>query len=165
MREGTLADQIVTWEKPLRAYARRLTRRNPDLVDDLVQETIVRALLHSNQFETGTNLGAWLHTILRNTFFTEVRLARRYAAEGCAPEREASSAAQTWAVELGELSSHYTDLPDSQREAISFVAVNGDSYETAALKAGCAVGTMKSRVSRARAALSIAAENHLDHAA
>ena len=155
---NSLANQIVGYSGPLRGYARRLARNNSGLVDDLVQDTILRALVHSDQFKPGTNLGAWLHTILRNSFLNELRRTQRFAgvSEGNTLDEQngVRDAGQTWAVELREVAAHYGELPKVQREAISLVAVHGYSYEKAALKAGCAVGTMKSRVSRARAALS-----------
>jgi RNA polymerase sigma-70 factor (ECF subfamily) len=157
MREQSLANQIVEHSGRLRGYARRLARDNTGLADDLVQDTIMRALVHGDQFAPGTNLSAWLHTILRNSFFNELRRVRHFTSvtEGKTPgeQNEIIDAEQPWAVELKEVAAHYAELPDAQREAINLVAVRGYSYEQAALKAGCAVGTIKSRVSRARAAL------------
>jgi RNA polymerase sigma-70 factor, ECF subfamily len=166
MPEQSFANQIVSFSAHLKRYARRLAKNSAVLADDLVQDTILRALVHSDQFEPGTNLGAWLHTILRNSFSNEIRRTRGFVGVNEANTLDglngAMDADQNWRVELRELAAHYGELPEAQREAISLVALHGYSYEKAALKVGCAVGTMKSRVSRGRAALSRAA---LDKAA
>ena len=153
--EQTFAEQVVGHREKLCGYARKLTGSRM-LVDDIVQETILKALLHSDQFTPGTNLNAWLYAIMRNTYFNHVRVSRRYSAID-----QVSNSADTLmgpgqfsAVELKEVSNYFDALPQSQREALNLVAIEGNSYEDAAQIAGCACGTMKSRVSRARMALS-----------
>lgn len=137
----------------LRAYAKKLTR-NGDLIDDLVQETVMRALVYSDQFIPGTNLSAWLYTILRHCYFSELRRAKRFSTLNEEPYRDRPAVpSQIWALEAKELAKHVAALPNAQREALTLVAVEGNSYDAAANKVGCPAGTMKSRVSRARAAL------------
>jgi RNA polymerase sigma-70 factor (ECF subfamily) len=117
---------------------------------------VLKALLHADQFAPGTNLKAWLYTILRNCYFNEVRRASRFSelGEGHAWESaHARDGGQLSKIELDELEGEISALPRVQQVAIALVAIEGESYEAAALKVGCASGTMKSRVSRARAAL------------
>jgi RNA polymerase sigma-70 factor (ECF subfamily) len=134
----------------LRAFARMLAR-NSMLADDLVQETALRALTNVDKFTPGTNLKAWLATILRNQFYNELRGRARLAAyaeavpplAGCDGDQEAHLA-------LREFEEAYHALPAAQRDALSLVGASGFSYEEAARIVGCAEGTVKSRVSRAR---------------
>jgi RNA polymerase sigma-70 factor (ECF subfamily) len=151
----TFADEVVEHSAKLRGYARKLAG-NHCLVDDIVQDTILGALVHSNHFKPGTNLSAWLYTILRNCYFNELRRTRQFSLLNEATileQQPPTDADQIWAVQAKEVSEHFASLPRTQREALSLVALEGNSYETAGLKAGCACGTMKSRVSRGRAAL------------
>jgi RNA polymerase sigma-70 factor (ECF subfamily) len=176
MLSQSFPDQVVGYSGRLRGYARKLGATS-SLTDDLVQETILRALLHADQFRAGTNLSAWLHTILRHCYFNERRSQRRMlVSDDIDADDRAMGAEQTWRVELQELEKLVTTLPVAQREALALVAVEGCSYDDAALKAGCPTGTMKSRVSRARSALLTAMESsgsprqpgkaeHLDKAA
>lgn len=137
----------------LRAYARSLAR-DPDEADDLVQETLVKALGSQHQFTPGTNLRAWLFTILRNTFFTRFQKRRR---EPTMPVDEmpqvATKPAQVWSYKLRVVHEAVGRLPVDQREALMLVGGAGMSYEEAAEICGCAIGTIKSRVSRARGRL------------
>ncbi len=159
MLAKSFADEVVERSAKLKGYARKLTG-NRSAADDLIQETILRALVHSDQFKAGTNLSAWLSTILRNCYFNELRRSRQFSAlnEAICPQQPPIDTDQMWAVQAKETAQHVAALPRVQREALSLVAVEGNSYEIAARKAGCASGTMKSRVSRARAALLRAAE-------
>jgi RNA polymerase sigma-70 factor, ECF subfamily len=126
--------------------------------EDLVQETVLRALVHADQFRPGTNLIAWLTTILRNCHFNELRSANRLTSLEDIPEAgmPATYDSQDAHLRFLETERRLGDLPAAQREAIALVAVNGYSYEEAAQLAKCAIGTMKSRVSRARAELASA---------
>ena len=144
-------DDVVQHLCRLQSFARRLAG-NRSAADDLVQETVLRALVHSDQFTPGTNLQAWLMTILRNAYFTEKRRERRLthfdpeaAAALPAPEGQ-----QEWSARMREVAQRLDKLPAVQRQALLLVGLNGLSYQRAAAIAGCAVGTMKSRVSRAR---------------
>lgn len=140
----------------LRAFARMLAR-NPSAADDLVQDTVLRAISHKEQFQVGTNLRAWLMTILRNSFFNDNRrMALRAArAREVAHLEPVQSGGQEERLALRDLKREFEKLPATQREALVLVGANGFSYEEAAQIAGCAVGTMKSRVSRARLHLQV----------
>ena len=159
MSPQSFAEQVVGYSSRLRASAFNLGA-NSSFTDDLVQETVLRALVHADQFRLGTNLGAWLHTILRNCYFNECRTRRRFAVNDASNlDDRAIGAEQLWTIELQEIEKLIAALPQSQREALALVAVEGHSYQAAAAKVGCACGTMKSRVSRARSALLLAAKS------
>jgi RNA polymerase sigma-70 factor, ECF subfamily len=138
----------------LRAFAISLCG-NVDRADDLVQETLLRALANIDSFQPGTNMSAWLFTILRNHFRSEYRKRRREVedSDGHYAERLKSQPAQIGQVEFREFREALAQLPPDQREALVLVGASGFSYEEAANICGCAVGTIKSRVNRARTRL------------
>ncbi len=138
----------------LRAFAISLCG-NVDRADDLVQETLVRALANIQSFQPGTNMSAWLFTILRNHFRSEYRKRRREVedTEGHYAESLKSQPEQYGQVEFREFRQALAQLPADQREALILVGASGFSYEEAAHICGCAVGTIKSRVNRARTRL------------
>ena len=138
----------------LRAFAYSLTY-DLDRSDDLVQDTLVRAWIKADSFTRGTNLTAWLFTILRNLFYSEQRKRRREVedADGLQAARLASLPEQEVRVELAQFQAALDRLPDTQREALILVGAQSFTYEEAAAICGVAVGTVKSRVSRARARL------------
>jgi len=138
----------------LRAFAISLSG-NVDRADDLVQETLLRALAHIDSFQPGTNMSAWLFTILRNLFRSEYRKRRREVEdpEGHYAETLKSQPEQSGRVEFEEFRTALSKLPDDQREALILVGASGFSYDEAAAICGCAVGTIKSRVNRARTRL------------
>lgn len=138
----------------LRAFARSLAG-NRDRADDLVQETVMRALANRDKFQEGTNLHAWLVTILRNQFYSEGRKRRREVedAEGMHAARLSDIPAQPGHLELDDFLRAMRLLPDEQREALILIGASGFSYEEAAEICGVRVGTVKSRVSRARSRL------------
>lgn len=140
----------------LRAFGFSLARNRAD-ADDLVQETLVKAWAHRARFETGTNLRAWLFTILRNSWYTGAARRRREVAdeEGRHAASLTSEANQEWTAELTALQQALNTLPPEHREAIIMVGAAGLSYQEAADIAGCAVGTVKSRVNRARRRLAL----------
>ncbi|QRM34441.1 sigma-70 family RNA polymerase sigma factor [Microvirga sp. VF16] len=144
-------DGIMDNLAPLRAYAISLTKA-VDRAEDLVQDTVLRALSRQESFEAGTNLQAWLFTILRNSFFTEHRRAAREIedVDGRLAGAMTTSADQDSRLVLQELAAALARLPQEQREALLLVAMEGLSYEETAAALGCAVGTVKSRVNRAR---------------
>src|SRR5262245_35760872 len=149
-----LSRDILSAVPRLRAFAVSLTA-STDRADDLVQETMVRALAHIEQFQPGTNLRAWLFTILRNQFNSEYR-QRRWIVEdsdGIYVGSLKTIAQQNSWLEFQELRAALTKLPPEQREAVVLVGASGMSYEEAAAICGCAVGTIKSRVNRGRARL------------
>jgi RNA polymerase sigma-70 factor, ECF subfamily len=149
-----IRDDILKVVPNLRAFAVSLSG-NVDRADDLVQETLLRAFAKIDSFQPGTNLSAWLFTILRNQFRSEYRKRRREVedADGKYSERLKSQPEQIGKIEFGELKTALAALPDDQREALILVGASGFSYEETAEICGCAVGTIKSRVNRARTRL------------
>jgi RNA polymerase sigma-70 factor (ECF subfamily) len=152
--DPAIRDQVLSTVPSLRAFAISLCG-NIDRADDLVQETLLRALSHIDSFEPGTNMPAWLFTILRNLFRSEYRKRRREVedADGRYADTLKSHPEQTGRVEFEEFRTALTKLPSDQREALILVGASGFSYEDAASICGCAVGTIKSRVNRARTRL------------
>src|SRR5271156_5710592 len=128
---------------------------NVDRADDLVQETLTKALLNSGSFQPGTNLMAWLFTVLRNAFYSEIRKRRREVADvdGKYVASLAAKADQDLHMEFLDFRDALQKLPPDQREALILVGASGLSYEEAAEICKCAIGTIKSRVSRARRSL------------
>jgi RNA polymerase sigma-70 factor (ECF subfamily) len=138
----------------LRAFAISLSG-NVDRADDLVQETLLRAMANIDSFQPGTNMSAWLFTILRNLFRSEYRKRRREVedADGSYADTLKSQPEQHGRVEFEEFRTALAKLPPDQREALLLVGASGFSYEEAAAICECAVGTIKSRVNRARTRL------------
>ena len=128
---------------------------NADRADDLVQDTLLRALANLSSFEPGTNMPAWLFTILRNLFRSEYRKRRREVedVDGSYAESLTSLPDQNSRLEINEFRKALRLLPPEQRESLILVGASGFSYEEAAQICGCAVGTIKSRVNRARTRL------------
>lgn len=151
--QQVVQDEIVALIPSLRAFARSLTR-NPCEADDLVQETLMKAIANAGQFTAGTNLRAWLFTIQRNTFYT---LYHKQQREPVLVVEDLPGVhvkpAQEWSMKLRMVEEAVRKLPADQREALMLVGGGGMSYEEAAEICGCALGTIKSRVSRARTAL------------
>jgi RNA polymerase sigma-70 factor, ECF subfamily len=138
----------------LRAFARSLTG-NPEAADDLAQETLVKAWQSRASFIPGTNLKAWLFTILRNQFYSDRRRAWRQAPwdQEAAERIPGGGEDQVHSAELSDTVRALRRLSDEQREALILVGAGGFSYEAAAAICKCAVGTVKSRVARARKTL------------
>ena len=153
-QNSPLRDDLVAAIPNMRAFAISLCG-NRDRADDLVQEALVKAWNHLDSFQVGTNLKAWLFTILRNAYFSELRKTKREVADsdGLLAARVAVPAEQHAHLDLKDLSNALAELPVDQREALILVGAEGFSYEDAASISGCAVGTVKSRVNRARAKL------------
>jgi RNA polymerase sigma-70 factor (ECF subfamily) len=149
--DPALRDEILAAVPRLRAFAVSLCG-SIDRADDLVQETLVKALANIDSFRPGTNLTAWLFTILRNHFRSEYRKRRREVedVDGRHTETLRSQPEQIGRIELNEFRAALTRLPPDQREALVLVGASGFSYEEAAQICGCAVGTIKSRLSRGR---------------
>jgi RNA polymerase sigma-70 factor (ECF subfamily) len=149
--EPSVQDVMLAAIPNLRAFAMSLSG-SADRADDLVQETVMRAMANIDTFTPGTNMAAWLFTILRNRFRSEYRKRRRevedpdgsYLASLKLPPE------QFGRLEFKELIVALAKLPHVQREALLLVAASGFSYDEAAAICGIAVGTIKSRVSRAR---------------
>ncbi len=144
----------------LRAFGRSLSG-NRDLADDLVQETLMKAWAARKRFQAGTNMRAWTFIILRNLFLSQMRRARFRGEwdEQSANKLLAAPASQDRHIELADMQRALLHLPQPQREALILVGAGGFAYEEAAEICGCAVGTIKSRVARGRAAL----EQLLEH--
>ncbi len=140
----------------LRAFAISLSGRHAQ-ADDLVQETLLKAWSNVGSFTPGTNLRAWLFTILRNTFYSSHRRTSREVqdTDGIFSERVSVPAPQDSAIDMADFRIALEKLPEDQREALIMVGASGLSYEEAAEICGVAVGTIKSRVNRARARLAI----------
>lgn len=138
----------------LRAFAVSLTGKH-DKADDLVQDTVMKAWAKQTSFEMGTNIKAWLFTILRNEFYSQMRKRGREVqdSDGAFTERLSVHPPQYGSMDLEDFKKALAQLPDDQREAIILIGASGFSYEEAADICDCAVGTMKSRVSRARSRL------------
>lgn len=147
-------EELVTHLPALRAFALSLTR-NATLADDLVQDTVVRAWTNFDKFHAGTNLRAWLFTILRNIFYSGRRRAVREVedVDGHFAATLTEQPAHDGRLEMAEFLRIFATLPDEQREALALVGAAGFTYEEAAETCGVAVGTIKSRANRARARL------------
>jgi RNA polymerase sigma-70 factor (ECF subfamily) len=152
--DPSMRDQVLAAVPSLRAFAISLSG-NVDRADDLVQETLVRALANIASFQPGTNMSAWLFTILRNLFRSEYRKRRREVEDGDGSYADTlkSQPEQDGKVEFAEFRAALVKLPPDQREALILVGASGFSYEEAAAICECAVGTIKSRVNRARTRL------------
>ena len=151
---ATVREDILSTLPHLRAFAIALSGKI-DRADDLVQETLVRALTNIESFKPGTNLQAWLFTILRNQFRSEYRKRRREVedVDGRIAEAVTTPPEQHSHLEFQEFRKALTRLSADQREALLLVGASDFSYEEAAQICGCAIGTVKSRVNRARARL------------
>jgi RNA polymerase sigma-70 factor (ECF subfamily) len=138
----------------LRAFARGLCGR-PDMADDLVQETLLKAWAAQDRFEPGTSMRAWTFVILRNAYLTDMRRNRFRGDydEGVAERILTAPAGQEEPIHLSDMHRALLTLPPERREALLLVGAGGFSYEEAAEICGCAIGTIKSRVGRARATL------------
>jgi RNA polymerase sigma-70 factor (ECF subfamily) len=146
--------ELIACVPHLRAFALSLARK-ADRADDLVQDTIVRALAAAHQFQVGTNLKGWMFTILRNVYYTDLRKNRRQILSLSEPlaYEPAVPPTQMASLEFGDFRRAFWQLPDDQREVLILVGASGLSYEEAATVCDCRIGTIKSRVSRARAQL------------
>ena len=153
-RDRAFKTELVALIPQLRAFARSLTG-DPTAADDLAQDAMVKAWDARASFEMGTNMKAWTFMILRNQFYSEKRRSwRQSQLDQEAAERTLVAIDDPSApVALDELRMGLAMLPAEQREALVLVGAGGFAYEEAALICGCAVGTVKSRVSRARRAL------------
>ena len=148
--------EIVELIPALRAFARTFYRNAAD-ADDLVQETLTKGIANIDKFTPGTRMKSWLFTIMRNTFCTR-RLMRKREQPGlsdCVAGRLAVEAPQLWSVRGTEVKAAIERLPETQREVIVLIGMLGVSYEETAEICGCAIGTIKSRLNRARTALLI----------
>jgi len=148
--DAAFADQLAQEAPRLRAFGASLSG-SLSASDDLVQETLAKAWKHRASFARGTNLRAWLFTIVCNTFRSQRRkLGREIGDDGRFAERLAAPAHQHGRLDLAALRRALAHLPREQREALMLVGVAGCSYEEAAAISATTEGTVKSRVNRAR---------------
>ena len=147
-------DDLMRALPALRTFALSLTG-DVTRADDLVQETFARAWTKWHHFTPGTNFTAWLFTILRNQLYSDLRKRKREVedAEGVQAGKLKALAGQEDASTLKVVWERIGNLPEVQRQALLLVGAEGRTYEEAASLLGCQVGTVKSRVSRARALL------------
>lgn len=138
----------------LRAFARNLCGKH-DMADDLAQDALLKAWAARKRYQAGTNMRAWLFVILRNQFLSQMRRSRFKGEwdEGVAERTLSTPAHQDHQMQLSDLQRALMRLPAAQREALILVGAGGFSYEEAAGICDCAIGTVKSRVARARVAL------------
>jgi RNA polymerase sigma-70 factor (ECF subfamily) len=146
--------ELLAMVPRLRAFARKLSG-DDDRAEDLAQEALAKAWRNQHAFRPGTNLAAWLYTIVRNEFYTAYRRARREAPldQAAAESLAGDRGDQVWPLELSDTLKAVETLPQSLREVLLLVAAKGYSYEEVARIYDCPIGTAKSRVSRARRAL------------
>ncbi len=154
MNDHEFRNDLISYIPPLRAFAISLTGK-VDRADDLVQETLLKAWANRESFEPGTKLKAWLFTILRNEFYTVFRKRKREVedADGIIAANVGVHPGQDSHMDLTDMRHALGHLPIDQREALLLVSASDMSYEEAAVICGVAVGTIKSRVNRARARL------------
>ena len=150
-----IRDEVVACIPSLRAFAASLVGVG-DRADDLVQEALMKARGNIGSFKQGTNMKAWLFTILRNTFYSAYRKGKREVqdVDGQYSSTLAVHPAQMGHLDFEDFRMALDELPEDQREAVVLVCASGFSYEEAAEICDCAIGTMKSRVNRARNRLS-----------
>lgn len=146
--------QMINIIPSLRAYARGLCA-DREFAEDLAQETMIRAWAARDSYTQGTNFKAWMFVILRNQFYTIARRNSRMAAwDPEAAERLlVQPAPQQHHIHMSDVEKALRQLPAEQREVLMLVGAGGASYEEAAEVMGCAIGTVKSRLCRARGAL------------
>lgn len=147
-------DELLTHLPALRAFALSLTR-NRATADDMMQDAVLKAWSNIDKYQRGTNMRAWLFTILRNNFYTSRRKLNREVADidnvfsdtlSVKPDHDGR-------LQMMDFKQALNTLPDEQREALILVGASGFSYDDAAEMCGVATGTIKSRVNRARAKL------------
>ena len=149
--EADLADELVALIPGLRLYARNLLRGGSE-VDDLVQETLVKALANLDGFRQGTNLRAWLFTIMRNSFLTRIARSARepVGEEDCVSGKVITLPRHDAQIMGNQVMAAIDRLPPHYREALILVFLTGESYQEVARICGCALGTVKSRINWAR---------------
>ncbi|MFZ7093888.1 RNA polymerase sigma factor [Primorskyibacter sp. 2E233] len=148
-------EELVEHIPAMRAFAMSLTR-NSATADDMVQDALVKAWTKIDSFQAGTNMRAWLFTILRNTYYSHFRKRRREVedGDGVLSAGLAQKPDHDGRLQMRDFNTAFAELNEEQQEALVLVGAGGFSYEEAAETCGVAVGTIKSRVNRARARLS-----------
>jgi RNA polymerase sigma-70 factor, ECF subfamily len=153
-RRQQFRQELLAAIPKLRAFALSLAAHS-DYADDLVQETLMKAWNHQQSFQEGTNIKAWLFTILRNEYFSQLRKRRREVedADGDYAGSVMTPGGQESQLDMADLRIALQQLPDDQREAVVLVGASGFSYQEVAEICRVPVGTVKSRVNRARTKL------------
>ena len=153
---ATFRRQLLASIPKLRAFALSLASQ-ADHADDLVQETLMKAWNHQQSFQEGTNIKAWLFTILRNEYFSQLRKRKREVedADGDYAAGVMTPGGQESQLDMADLRLALQQLPDDQREAVVLVGASGFSYQEVAEICRVPVGTVKSRVNRARTKLAL----------
>ena len=153
---ATFRQQLLASIPKLRAFALSLAS-HADHADDLVQETLMKAWNHQQSFQEGTNIKAWLFTILRNEYFSQLRKRKREVedADGDYAAGVMTPGGQESQLDMADLRLALQQLPDDQREAVVLVGASGFSYQEVAEICRVPVGTVKSRVNRARTKLAL----------
>ncbi|NLS00407.1 sigma-70 family RNA polymerase sigma factor [Rhizobium sp. P38BS-XIX] len=151
--QASVQNDLIALLPALRNFARRFVSNQTD-IDDLTQETVTKVLGHLDSFTPGTSLKSWAFTIMRNTFLTDYKRRTRVQLRAMDDRlfEIAIPSCQQHSIYVAEVGLALDRLPNYQREALLMI-VDGVSYERAAQRCGCEIGTIKSRVSRARAAL------------
>lgn len=147
-------DELITHLPALRAFALSLTR-NRATADDMLQDTVLKAWTNLDKFTPGTNMRAWLFTILRNNFYSSTRKTKREVADvdNVFSDKLSVKPEHDGRLQMMDFRQAFSKLPDEQREALILVGASGFSYDEAAEMCGVATGTIKSRVNRARVKL------------
>lgn len=154
MTQSDPRDELVEHLPALRAFALSLTR-NRATADDMMQDTVLKAWSNMDKFQVGTNMRAWLFTILRNTYYSSRRKLNREVADvdNVFSQNLAVKPDHDGRLQMMDFRTALNQLSDEQREALILVGASGFSYEDAAEMCGVKTGTIKSRVNRARAQL------------
>jgi RNA polymerase sigma-70 factor (ECF subfamily) len=154
MSDQAFGDRLIAEIPHLRAFAISLSG-SMTMADDLVQETLVRAWSYADSFQPGTNFRAWVITILRNTYFTAYRKQAREVqdSDGFYAEQRTVDGDQEIKLEVKDMQKALSKLPHDYREILLLVGIAEVSYEEAAEICGVPIGTIKSRLNRARAKL------------
>jgi RNA polymerase sigma-70 factor, ECF subfamily len=152
--QRSFRDLLISEIPNLRAFAASISGSMQN-ADDLVQDTLLKAWGHEASFTPGSNIRAWLFTILRNTYYSIYRKRGREVqdTDGIYSEKVVQRPSQESAMELADFRKALAKLPEDQREVLILVGASGLSYEEAATICGVAIGTIKSRVNRGRAKL------------
>lgn len=157
----TYRDELIGHLPAMRAFAISLTRTR-SAADDAVQDAVLKALTNIDKYEPGTNMRAWLFTILRNTYYSSKRKYHRETSDpdGILTDSMAVKPDHDGRLQYLDFRKAFDLLPDDQREVLMLVGASGFTYEETAEMTGVAIGTVKSRVNRARARLAELLELH-----
>ena len=145
---GEFEAQLTNLLPRMRIWALSLTK-NMSAADDLVQDVATKALMKRTSFELGTNFNAWVHRIMVNHFISSVREQRKFVGIEEMPD-DSTAAEQHAKIDLDRLSIEFDRLPDYQKEVVRQIVIEQRTYEDVSKSSGCAIGTLKSRLHRAR---------------